>query len=290
MKKFVAIFLVLAFACEVQASWYWPFGSSDANPSAPRLSELMEQASLWIDEASDLAGSGKIDESVAKYRAVLDELDRIERENPERAKTAEFATIRNKRAYVNAAIDSMLQSQVKANAKAVAVSDTTELEKKLAAERAAKEKPKAESPSAKEVTTPAAKPEVKKPSPAKPVAPASTKAKPLTKREQAMADIAAGDFAAAEILVNEMLAAKPNGAMALNLKATLEAKQGRLKEAEGTLDRAIASNPRNHFAYYNMAILMLQKIPDNKVSARRYYETGRAMGGPKDPGLEELVK
>ena len=306
MKKFAAIFLVLAFACVGQASWYWPFGSSDENPSAPRLSELMEQASLWIDEASDLAESGKADEAVEKYRAVLDELDRIERENPERAKTAEFATIRNKRAYVNAAIDSMLLSQVKANAKAVAVSDTTDLEKKLAAERAAKDGAKAkpaEEPEAKAASEEPAKPVAEEPAKpvaeepakavagesAKPVAPAR-RAKALTKREQAMADIAAGDFAAAEILVNEMLAAKPNGAMALNLKATLEAKQGRLKEAEDTLDRAIVSNPRSHFAYYNMALLMLQKNPDNKVSARRYYETGRAMGGPKDVAMEEMLK
>ena len=71
----------------------------------------MEPATELIDEASDLAADGKIDESVEKYRKALDEIDRIERENPERAKSTEFATLRNKRAYVNAAIDSMLLSQ-----------------------------------------------------------------------------------------------------------------------------------------------------------------------------------
>ena len=98
----------------------------------------MEPASELIDEASDLAADGKIDESVEKYRKALAELDRIELENPERAKSTEFATLRNKRAYVNAAIDSMLLSQVKQNAKAVAVSDTTELEAKLAEEKGLK--------------------------------------------------------------------------------------------------------------------------------------------------------
>ena len=92
----------------------------------------MEPATALIDEASDLAGDGKSVESVEKYREALKELDRIERENPERAATSEFATLRNKRAYVNAAIDSLLLGQVKSNAKAVAVSDTTELERKLA--------------------------------------------------------------------------------------------------------------------------------------------------------------
>ena len=253
MRGFALFALLVVLALGVQASWYWPFGSDEASATnrPPRLSELMEPASLLIDEASDLAGDGKTDESVEKYRKALDELDRIEQENPERVKAPEFASLRNKRAYVNAAIDSMLLTQIKENAKPVAVSDTTELEKKLAAER---------------------------------------KPKSRKKREQAMADIANGDFAAAEILIKEMLAAKPNGAMALNLKATMESRQGKFKEAERTLDQAIRSNPRNHFAYYNMAILMLQVNPDNKDVPRRYYETGRSVGGPKDAQLEALIK
>ena len=105
-----------------------------------------------------------------------------------------------------------------------------------------------------------------------------------------MLDIANGDFAAAEILIKEMLTAKPNGASALNLKATMESRQGKFKEAERTLDQAIRSNPRNYYAYYNMAILMLQVNPDNKDVPRRYYETGRSVGGPKDEQLEALVK
>ena len=276
MGKFCVLVLLGLLVCSAQASWYWPFGSDDDDGSeAPRLSVLMEPATELIDEASDLAADGKTDESVAKYRQALLALDQIERENPERAETSEFATLRNKRAYVNAAIDSMLLSQVKGNAKAVAVSDTTELEKKLAEERG--EKPKAET-----------KPEVavEKSKPPKPSEPS----KPLTKRAHAMADIAAGDYAAAEIIIQEMLTAKPNNALALNLKATMEACQGKLKEAERTLDIAIMNNPRDHFAYYNMAILMLRQNPDNKVSAKRYYETGRTYGGPEDAELEALFK
>ena len=144
---------MLVLACGAQASWYWPFGSDDVSEDAPRISELMEPATELIDEASDLAADGKVDESVEKYRKALDELDRIERENPERAKSAEFATLRNKRAYVNAAIDSMLLSQVKQNARVVAVSDTTELEKRLAKERA-KDKPNAVRPSGLEEAGP----------------------------------------------------------------------------------------------------------------------------------------
>ena len=282
MRRVVLFSIALSFACGVQASWYWPFGSDDTNEDAPRISELMEPATELIDEASDLAGDGKIDESIEKYRKALDELSRIEQENPERAKGAEFATLRNKRAYVNAAIDSMLLSQVKQNAKVVAVSDTTELEKKLAEERKggsrAKAKDKVEGKQPKSAVRQSPSPSPK------------TAVRPQTKREQVMADIANGDYAAAEIAIKEMLAAKPNSAMALNLKAAMELKQGKVEEAEKTLDQAVSANPRNPSAYYNLALLLLQKDAGNKSSARRYYETGRAMGGAADPRLEALLK
>ena len=104
------------------------------------------------------------------------------------------------------------------------------------------------------------------------------------------ADIAAGEFEAAAIVIGEMLEEKPNGAAALNLKAAMETAQGKYKDAEKTLDRAIMSNPRSHYAYYNMARLVLQTRSDGKMTARRYYETGRAVGGPVDDELEGMVK
>lgn len=320
--------VALTLAGGAAASWYWPFGSSDGENEAPRLSELMEPASNLIDEASDLAADDKVQEAIEKYRAALKELDRIEYENPDRAASQEFATVRNKRAYVNAAIDSLLLGQVRENAKSVAVSDTTELEKRLAEEKkkaaeeekgvgaeekkAAEKKKKSDdeddeaktdtvakkkAPAGEKARTPVKK---KAQVPAKKEAKASNdkaaKAghsvpeKPLSRREQVIADIAAGEFAAAELLVNEMLIEKPNGAMALNLKASLEAAQGKIKDAMRTLDQAIMSNPRSHYAYYNMASLLLQSDPADKASSRRYYETGRAIGGPVDEQLEESLK
>ena len=293
----------------VSASWYWPFGSDDGN-AAPtrRLSELMRPASLLIDEAADLAEDGKSQEAVEKYRAALMELDNIERENPDRAASKEFDSVRTKRAYVNAAIDTLLLEQVRSNAKSVAVSDTTELEKRLAAERAGaseKAKPAAKDEKADkqdEVAEDDAKPdevaedgaekpakdraETAKAEPAKAKPPAGN----LPRREQAMADIDRGDYEAAEIIVNEMLTEKPNSAMALNLKATMEMAQGKFKDAERTLDQAIMSNPRSYYAYYNMADLVLQANPGNKTTAKRYYETGRAVGGPADEQLEAMLK
>ena len=255
----VALFsVVLVLTCSSQASWYWPFGSDAVDEDAPRISELMEQASELIDEASDLAADGKIDESVGKYRKALDELDRIERENPERAKSSEFATLRNKRAYVNAAIDSMLLSQVKQNAKVVAVSDTTELEKKLAAEKKAQAEAK------------------------KPTLPAT--------REQAMAAMSKGDYAAAEEQINELLKRKPDSAAYLNLKAVLEVKRGNFAAAQTTLEKAIKVQPRSHYAYYNLADLLLRTKPGDKAVAKAYYEAGREAGGPVNTQLEEALR
>lgn len=284
---------MVVLAGSVQASWYWPFGS-DADDERPlRISELMEPASVLIDEAADLAADGKVNESVEKYRKALEELDRIERENPDRAKSTEFATLRNKRAYVNAAIDSMLLGQVKANARAVAVSDTTDLEKKLAAEKAAKDQPKAPEAEAEKPTKPETvqkpKAEEKSERVEKEVA-ASAAVQPASNRDRAMAAIAQGDYATAASLIDVMLREKPNGAVALNLRAVMEAKQGDFKAAEATLDQAIMSNPRNHFAYYNMANLMLQVNPDGKRIAKRYYDTGRDVGGPVDQRLEAALK
>lgn len=291
MGRFVVLAILIAGCGSLHASWYWPFGQSESERGRePRLSELMEPASVLIDEASDLAAEGKLDEAIEKYRQSLAELDRIERENPERVQKPEFATVRNKRAYVNAAIDSMLLSQVKANAKAVAVSDTTELEQRLAAERAGKTEKGGKAKASGKAKAAPSEPRAAAAKAAGPEPSLRPSSRPTTPREQAMSAIAADDYATAERIVGEMLAAKPNGALALNLKATIAARQGKFKEAEQTLDQAITSNPRDHSAYYNMAILVLQKNPDATQRARRYYETGRAYGGPKDEQIEGLLK
>lgn len=307
MRTFCVFVLSVSVAAVASASWYWPFGDDDER-EPPRLSELMAPASELIGEATDLATDGKISEAIQKYREALETLERIEAENPDRAKTPEFATLRNKRAYVNATIDSMILNQVRSNAKVIAVSDTRELEKRLADEKAGVKTPNGDSPVAatnavatatnavatvaKDVaeeskgTSEASKDVVAEAEDAKSVKPSV----PLTRREQAMRDIVNGDYAAADLVLKEMLKERPNNATALNLKAVMEARQGDFKAAERTLDQAIGSNPRDYHAYYNMALVMLQNPEGSKDGARRYYETGRAFGGPEDPVLEKEFK
>ena len=95
-----------------------------------------------------------------------------------------------------------------------------------------------------------------------------------------------GDYAEADRLISSMLSEKPNNAMALNLKAARLSAEGRYRDAERVLDQAMRSNPRSHFAYSNMATLILKSNPSNIESAKRYYETGRALGAPENAELE----
>lgn len=300
MNKTLVFLGILSCSLALRANWYWPFGSDEKDP--PRLSELMESASLLIEEASDFASDGKVSEAVEKYRAALVELDRVEEENPERVEQPEFATLKTKRAYVSAAIDALLLNQARANAKSVAVSDTTELERKLEEERTGKKSGQGqgegvgqgqESGEGDETVVKAAPKPVKTVKrPARKPKPKAKKAppRPLTKSETVMKAISEKDFATADRIIEELLTEKPNSAVALNLRAARESAAGDFKAAEKTLDQAIQSNPRDYYAYYNMAQLYLQANPDNKSGARRYYETARAYGCPEDAELEAALK
>ena len=286
-KLFIVLFAIL-LATEVAASWYWPFGGSDED--TPRLSELVQEASDLIADASDLASDGKTTDAVAKYREALVEIARVEREHPELADKAVGDTLKTKRAYVEATIDVLLMNQARENAKSVGVSETSELERRLAQERSGGKAeqdvvaaPQAEEPPPETEEKPQPKTQKK---PAKKAAPA----RPLTPREEVMKAIADADYAKADRLLAALLDEKPNDAAALNLRAAKETAEGKYAEAEKTLDSAIRSNPRDYFAYYNMAVLKLQTREDDRDGARRYYETGRALGGPKDAEIEEMLK
>ena len=280
MKQLVSIFIALALGAGASGAWYWPFSSDDEKP--PRVSELMEDASIMIDEAYDLAADGKTSEAVDKFREALAELDRIEAENPDRVKEPEFNTLKNKRATITAAVDSLLLDEVQSNAKAISVTDTTELQKKYDAKMAAKRGGAADVPR-EEVDE-----ERPKTRPVEESAPSAADA-PRSNLEKAMAALKAKDYDAVERAVSEMLSENAKDSVALNLLAAAEIAKGDAKSAEKTLDLAISANPGSYYAYYNMARLMV-RAKGNKEAAKRYYETGRRYGGPKDAALEGMLK
>ena len=317
MKRILAFLLLSVVATRAFAAWYWPFGSDDEK-KPPRMSELMEESSILIDEAFDLAAQGKISEAVEKYKKAYEELEKLEFQYPDRAATSEFSTVRNKKAYVSTSIDSLLLKQAGENARAVAVTDTTELEKRYEAEMKAKaagqpavdeDDETAEPKVAKKENAPAqnkkaegvneaagapvrnaAAPSARRGKIAKIVAenPTDRKAKIML----AVEDLKNGEFNAAELTIKELLVEKPNDVAALNLKAAVEAARGDYEKAKSTLHQLIQSNPKDYSGYYNLAKLIIKfEGAAGKTAAKRYYDTARKYyGGPKDPKLEELLK
>lgn len=307
-SKILTVIAALAVSTAAQASWYWPFGSDDDSrkKDQPRLSELMEQASIAIDNASDLAAEGKVEEAVAEYRRALDELDRVERENPERAATPEFATVRNKRAIVNASIDSLYLAQARENARAVAVTDTTELERRFAERRAERIaatngerkslKPQLESQLdaymvEERKRNQAVEQEAERVKTERTISellakdPNSRKARLLQANEMLKAE----DVDGAVAKLNEILEKNPDDVSALNMLAICQVNKGETKAAQKTLAHAIKANPSDYHAFYNMSRIIVQ-TGGKKSTAKRYYDTGRKLGGPEDKVMEALFK
>ena len=314
-----------AFALGAQGAWYWPFGSDeDGTNSPPRLHRLLEPANDYIELAQDASLEGDSEKALENYRLALGELDRVEAEHPDRAESAEFAPLRLRRAACTAAIDAIRFAQVNENVRPVSVTDTTELQKRWNKEHgiedeeeppkpkpaprkkeAKKEETKKPEPPKEETKkTEPPKDEVKKPVPPPPKKdevkseePKKEEAKrpaPLPKDwdgriAQAMKDLRAQDYAAADVLLESMLKERPKDLNALLLRAAAQAGTKSYYAAQGTLERAMRAHPRSYLPYYNLANLLLQQGEDLE-TAREYYELGRTVGGPVNKALEAKLK
>ena len=321
-----ALFIVAcAFALGAQGAWYWPFGSDeDGTNSPPRLHRLLEPANDYIELAQDASLEGDSEKALENYRLALGELDRVEAEHPDRAESAEFAPLRLRRAACTAAIDSIRFAQVNENVRPVSVTDTTELQKRWNKEHGIedeeeppkpkpapkkketkKEETKKPEPPKEDVKEPEPpKDEVKKPVPPPPKKdevkseePKKEEAKrpaPLPKDwdgriAQAMKDLRAQDYAAADVLLESMLKERPKDLNALLLRAAAQAGTKSYYAAQSTLERAMRAHPRSYLPYYNLANLLLQQGEDLE-TAREYYELGRTVGGPVNKALEAKLK
>ena len=145
MQRTLLLVFAVCATLFAHGAWYWPFGSKEDDPSKPlRLHRLLEEANNYIEIAEDEALKGNGDAALENYRLALSELDRVERENPDRAETAEFSPLRNKRAACVAAMDAIRFAQVNDNERAVSVTDTRELQKKWNKKHGIKEEVKDE--------------------------------------------------------------------------------------------------------------------------------------------------
>ena len=317
MRKTVVMFAGALALC-AQGAWYWPFGADEDSTNAPpRLHRLLEPANDYIELAQDASLNGDSDKAIENYRLALGELDRVEAEHPDRAETSEFAPLRLRRAACTAAIDAIRFAQVTENVRPVSVTDTTELQKRWNKahgivdedETAGKERKGAASPP-KEEPKPApppkeepepAPPVKEEPKPAPPAKEESKPAPPAAKRPtsvsadwneriaQAMADIRAQDYAAADVLLESMLKERPKDLNALLLRAAAQTGTKSYYAAQRTLERAMRAHPRSYLPYYNLANVVIRQNGDLEV-AREYYELGRTVGGPANKALEARLK
>ena len=314
MQRTLFLILAVCAATFVHGAWYWPFGSDEDDPSKPmRLHRLLEDANNYIEVAEDEAMDGNAEKALENYRLALSELDRIERENPDRAETPEFSPLRNKRAACIAAMDAIRFAQVNDNERAVSVTDTRELQKKWNKKHGIKEpeepkkvdeKPAEEKPAVKEEQPVAQeeKPAVKEEqSVAKEEKPVVKEETPVVKEEKpaatdfdarfkvALAEVRNKDYAAADLMLEALLKERPDDLNTLLLRAAAQVGLESNYAARRTLEKAMRAHPKSYLPYYNLANLVL-KLGEGVESARQYYEMGRMVGGPAMPKLEARLK
>ena len=280
MRRILFLVVPLCAALLAQGAWYWPFGSKEDDPSKPlRLHRLLEEANNYIELAEEEAMKGNGDKALENYRLALGELDRVERENPERAETAEFSPLRNKRAACVAAMDAIRFAQVNDNERAVSVTDTRELQKKWNKKHGIKdpEEDKGADAAPKAPSVP------KDTKPSEP--PKDVTADFRYRLKMAIAEVRNKDYVAADILLEELLREKPGDLNLHLLRAGAQAGMGSHYAARRTLEKAVRAYPKSYLPHYNMANLSLQMGEDSAI-ARKYYEKGRAVGGPPQPELE----
>lgn len=286
MKKLSFILVLLLAPC-LHAAWYWPFTpDEDSTNQPPRLHRLLEQANDYIELAEDESLKGEADKALDYYHQALDELARVQLENPQRAQTPEFAPLRNKIAACRAAVDAIRFDQINSNIRAVTVTDTEALQRKWNRLHGVKD----EEPTKKEK---AAKEDSSK-----------KKAAAVDDAEQAeaSADVAwkdrlrgaanslkAGDVAAAAAALDAMEKERPEDLDVLMLHAAALASSGRLYAARKRLENAVKAHPRSYLPHYNLAYVALE-LGEGRKAAKRCYDEGRELGGPVNADLEQRLK
>ena len=295
-------------AAPLRAAWYWPFGDNEDSPDRPpRLHRLLENANDLIEQAEDAALDGDVDKALDLYNSALTNLVDIADKNPDRAEKPEFAPLRNKIAATSAAIDSIRFAQVNQNIRAVAVTDTTELQKKYDEEQAKKkgidkvvERKKDEVKKAEKKETKEAAADAKPAVPAKEAKQEAKQASPSAQPKQiegfderiqtAIKELQAKDYAAADLLLEDLEKERKGDLNVLILRAAAQNGMKYHLAARRTLEKAMRAHPKNYLPYYNLAYLMFKLEDEGVESAKQYYELGRALGGPRDERLESRFK
>ena len=102
--------------------------------------------------------------------------------------------------------------------------------------------------------------------------------------------LAAKDFAAADLLLQDVVRPRPRDLPALLLLASAQYGAKAPYAARRTLERAQRAHPKSYLPVYNLAHLLLRMPEESADDARDYYELGRELGGPADPKLEAAFR
>ena len=285
VKKIALAFALIVSSC-VQASWYWPFESSEDNTNKPpRLHRLLEKANDFIEMAEDESLNGNADKALDCYRQAVDELTRVQMENPDRAETPEFAPLRNKMATCKAAIDTIRFEQINSNIRAVSVTDTAELQRKWNKRHGIVDPEDAVKP-VPIVYKSAGEPAASKPEKANvPAKPADWNAR----LREAAGLLRSGNNAEAAEYLEKMSKELPDDLNMLIMHSAALAGSGRFYAARKMLEKAAEAHPQSYLPRYNLAYVTLELGEGRKV-AQRYYDEGRELGGPVSEDLERRLK
>jgi len=325
MKRIILLMAAVVLLVAPSARAFSLFGDDDSNTNKPpRLHVLLQPANDLIEQAQMDELNGDPDKAIEHYQKAITELEAIAKKYPERAQTAEFAPLRSKAAVCTTQIDAIRLEQVDVNTRAVAVTDTSSLQTKYdlrhgitnaaglavlaasattTASRAASGLPPKTTATAVAARASAiARPDVEAAkdlvSQGRFAEASSNLVSALRTAPQdwdarflmAYVDLARHDYAAADVLFTDLLTDRPNDVSALLLHAAALTATGDYGAAQKALDAVIRANPRYYAGYYDMAFLLIEvnATGDYRV-ARRYYEIGRAVGGPRDQLLESKL-
>ncbi|MDD4102804.1 MAG: tetratricopeptide repeat protein [Kiritimatiellae bacterium] len=296
-----------------------------AKEKEPKVSELLKDANELMTQAQEayVAGEGK--QAIELYRKAIDEIVRVERENPRRVSSSEFAPLRFRKALCETEIDRIMLDDVSSSARTVAVTDTSALEAKRAERKkaaetnnvpdvsfklAAKTESGAQAPVAEipeDGADGAAKGEVNVADELEwakdmlsvdrfddaevsllkvlKAAPESRDARVL----MALSRLQQGKHNDAAVVLDDLLADNPRDETTLLLAAGAHAANGSYAKAMDALDKAMKANPQRPAGYYNMAWLLLDINPVKTDEPEMYYRKAVELGGTRDLDLERRL-
>ena len=110
------------------------------------------------------------------------------------------------------------------------------------------------------------------------------------KIQLALKELKAKDYAAADLLLEELEKERKGDLNVLILRAAAQNGMKYHLAARRTLEKAMRAHPKSYLPYYNLAYLMFKLEDEGVESARQYYELGRALGGPMDERIESRLK